>query len=92
MAQEIQIEKNVSREKLEESGVFSWPLWEKEVSCFPWHYDETETCYILEGEVQVTSDSGAVHTIGTGDMVVFPKGLGCTWDITKDLRKHYRFG
>ena len=28
-------------------GVFSWPIWEKEISTFPWTYDNSETCYFL---------------------------------------------
>ena len=36
-------------QKLEELGVGSWPIWEKEVSRFDWYYDDKETCYILEG-------------------------------------------
>lgn len=24
-------------------------IWTKEVSVFPWEYDATETCYVLEG-------------------------------------------
>ena len=26
-----------------------------------------------------------------GDFVTFPKGMSCTWKITKDIRKHYTF-
>ena len=55
---EIRIERNPSEEKLKELGVFNWPIWEKEESEFPWHYDEPETCYFLEGEVIVTPESG----------------------------------
>jgi uncharacterized protein len=40
--------------KLEELGIFTWPIWEKEVSEFPWHYDEKEICYLLEGDVTVS--------------------------------------
>ncbi|RLC51944.1 MAG: cupin, partial [Candidatus Cloacimonadota bacterium] len=45
---EIKIEK-LSDEQIEEKGIKSWPIWEKEVSRFDWHYDFTEECYILEG-------------------------------------------
>jgi len=26
-----------------------------------------------------------------GDLVTFPAGLSCTWDVKKALRKHYQF-
>lgn len=72
-------------------GVFSWPIWTKEVSTFHWTYDEQEICYFLEGEVVVTTKNGDVR-FGKGDLVTFPKGLECVWDIKKAVKKHYRFG
>lgn len=64
----------------------------KEVSVFPWIYDEREMCYLLEGEVIVTPEGGAPVRIGKGDLVTFPAGMSCTWDIRVAVRKHYRFG
>jgi hypothetical protein len=87
----IKVEKPAP-EKLESLGVDSWPVWKKEVSEFPWEYDEKETCYILEGEVVVTPEGGAPVRFGKGDLVVFPEGLKCRWKINKAVRKHYRFG
>lgn len=58
----------------------------------PWTYSGTETCYILEGEVVVTLDDGRNPvTVGAGDMVVFPDGMSCTWDVKRAIRKHYNF-
>ena len=68
-----------------------WGIWEKEVSEFPWQYNEKETCYILEGEVEVKTDEETVK-FKKGDWVVFPQGLKCTWKITKQVRKYYKFG
>lgn len=70
----------------------SWPIWTKEVSEFPWEYDEQETCLILDGDVVVTNEQGERFTFGAGDWVVFPQGMKCTWKINKDVRKHYKFG
>ena len=89
---EIKIEHNPERNKLEKMGVFDWPIWTKEESEFPWHYDEQETCYFLEGEVEVIPDKGSAVKIRKGDLVVFPKGMSCVWKITKAVRKHYNFG
>jgi uncharacterized cupin superfamily protein len=87
----IHVEKP-TEEKLLSLGVRSWPVWEKEVSEFPWEYDETETCYILEGDVVVTPDKGAPVKFGRGDLVVFSRGLKCRWKISRAVRKHYKFG
>ena len=78
--------------KLQELGVSSWPVWEKEVSRFDWTYDEKETCYILEGRVKVEPENGEPVQFGKGDLVTFPKGLNCVWEITSPVRKHYKFG
>ncbi|WP_438971651.1 cupin domain-containing protein [Methylophaga sp.] len=89
----ITVEHQPEQSRLTELGVYAWPVWEKEKSTFPWHYDERETALILEGEVVVTSEDGqeVVH-LEAGDLVTFAAGLSCHWDIKRDLRKHYQFG
>lgn len=87
----IQVDHNPDKEMLESKGVFDWPIWTKEVSEFPWHYASSESCYILEGEITVIPQNGDPVSITKGDFVVFPKGLSCTWKITKAVRKHYLF-
>ena len=69
-----------------------WGIWEKEVSEFDWYYDEKETCYILEGEAEVTDLNEHKIRFKNGDMVSFEQGLTCIWKITSPIRKHYRFG
>jgi len=88
----ITVDHNPAHEKLDKMGVFRWPIWTKEVSEFPWSYDNLETCYFLEGEVIVTPDQGEAVQVGKGDLVTFPSGLFCTWKILKPVRKHYHFG
>jgi len=88
----IKVERHPGEAKLKELGVFTWPIWTKETSEFPWTYDEPETCYFLEGEVTVTGDDGETARVGPGDLVTFPQGLSCTWKITTAVKKHYRFG
>ena len=87
----ILIEKPTA-EKLNQLNVKEWPVWEKEESEFPWFYDEPEMCYILEGDVTVTPEKGLPVSFGKGDLVTFPEGLRCTWNIRKAIRKHYKFG
>ncbi|HEY9737801.1 MAG TPA: cupin domain-containing protein [Trichocoleus sp.] len=88
----IQIERQPGPQRLETLGVFSWPTWSKEPSQFPWVYDEAETCYLLSGDVTVTPEGGEPVTLGQGDLVTFPAGMRCTWEIRTAVHKHYRFG
>ena len=88
---EIKVEHDASEERLKDLGIFGWPIWTKEASEFPWQYDAQETCYLLEGDVVVTPDGGAPVEIKKGDLVTFPRGMKCRWNIRKDVRKHYKF-
>jgi len=76
----IKIEKP-AQAKLDEFQVENWPIW---------HYDQQETCYILTGEITVRTADEEV-SFGPGDFVTFPKGLDCTWTVSKPVRKHYSF-
>ena len=87
----ITVIRNPSPAQLEELGVSDWPIWTKEISEFPWSYDESETCYFLEGDVVVTPEGQEPVEVGKGDLVTFPTGMSCTWKIRKDVKKHYRF-
>ena len=80
----------LSKEELENRGVFSWPTWSKEVSKFNWIYDGEEQCYIIDGEFDVETDEGVFHA-KPGDFVIFKEGLKCVWDIKKPVKKHYNF-
>ena len=86
----IDVKKPESGE-LERQGVLDWPIWEKEASRFDWHYDADEICYLLQGRVEVTTPDGVVR-FGAGDMVRFPAGLSCTWNITVPVKKHFQLG
>ncbi len=88
----INVVRNPSPAQLEELGVSNWPTWDKEPSEFPWHYGEAETCYLLAGDVVVTPDGGEPVQVGKGDLVTFPAGMSCRWNIRQAVRKHYRFG
>lgn len=67
------------------------PIWECEPKTFPWYYDETETCLIIEGHVKVKVNN-EIYEFQGGDLVIFPKGLSCEWEVLKKVRKHYKFG
>ena len=86
---EIKVEQ-LSPQELKRRGIFSWPIWQKEVSSFDWSYDSVEQCYFLEGRVKVQTPTGDVE-IKKGDFVTFPRGLSCVWDVKEPVRKHYNF-
>jgi len=88
----IVVERGPAEERLEELGVRGWPVWTKEPSTFPWSYGEPETCFFLEGDVVVTPEGGEPVQVGKGDLVTFPAGMSCTWEVRAAVRKHYRFG
>ena len=76
---------------VEDLGIKNWPIWDCEVSCFEWTYEDKEICLLLVGEVTVTPDGGEPVKCCEGDLVVFPAGMKCMWDVHKAVRKHYRF-
>ena len=71
-------------------GIKNWPVWEKEVSRFPYFYKEEEHCLFLEGEV-IIETTVAKFTLKAGDYAIFRKGLNCIWDIRQPVKKHYNF-
>ncbi|MHA1488678.1 MAG: cupin domain-containing protein [Promethearchaeota archaeon] len=86
------VKKKPTEEELKKLKVKSWGIWTKEVSEFDWSYGDTETCYILEGEVEVTAEDGEKIEFKKGDLVQFPKGLKCIWNVKTPVRKYYNFG
>jgi len=89
---EILCEHKPSPAKLEVLGVEDWPIWKKEPSTFPWTYDQSETCYVIRGRFTVTPDGGEPESFARGDLITFPAGMSCTWEITEAVEKHYSFG
>ncbi len=89
----IHVEHDISQNRLNEMKITDWPIWEKDVSEFPWSYGEKETCYILEGKAEVIpDDSDETVSFEKGDLVIFSSGLSCVWKITEPIKKHYKFG
>ena len=88
----IEVISQPDKEFLEKKGVFSWGTWGCGASKFPWTYDSSESCYLLEGKVTVTpTDNRPACTFGKGDFVTFPAGMSCTWDVSEPVKKHYMF-
>jgi hypothetical protein len=89
----IMVEQRPAAERLEQLGALNWPVWSCEVSTVPCRYDQREVCYLLEGQAVVTpADEGAPVEIVAGDLVVFPAGMVCQWEVLQPVRTHYRRG
>ncbi|MCX5633524.1 MAG: cupin domain-containing protein [Phycisphaerae bacterium] len=78
----------------------SWPIWTCEKSTFDWDYTQKETCLILQGRVTVKDRPGSREgrltangtvSFGPGELVIFPNGLKCTWQVSEAVKKHYNF-
>ena len=87
---EIRIEK-ADEERLKSLGTDTWSPWECDPSSFDWEYDSDERAYGWEGKVKVTPENGEPVEIKKGDLVLFPKGMKCRWEVLEKIRKVYRF-
>lgn len=59
---------------------------------FPVKFDAQQTCYFLRGKIKAhVKGSNEFVEIGAGDLVIFPKGLSCTWEVSVAVDKHYKF-
>ncbi|RRT53210.1 hypothetical protein B296_00008333 [Ensete ventricosum] len=68
------------------------PEWACPPGRFPLKFDAQETCYLLKGKVKAyAKGSSEFVEFGAGDLVIFPKGLSCTWDVAAAVDKHYKF-
>ena len=83
--------KQPSDKELADLGVETWGVWTKEISEFPWEYDEMETFFVLEGEAEVSSGKDKIR-FQPGDLVTMHKGVKCTWNVRKPIKKRYYFG
>ncbi|KAJ8535677.1 hypothetical protein K7X08_023397 [Anisodus acutangulus] len=88
----IVVQKNPSESQLNELGIKSWPKWGCSPGKYQLKFDAQETCYLLRGKVKVsTKNSNETVEFGAGDLVIIPKGLSCTWDVSVAVDKHYKF-
>lgn len=79
-----------TKEKLDSLGIDKWSPWECDKSTFDWEYSSDETAYVFEGKVKVKTNEEEVE-INAGDLVTFPKGLKCSWNVIEKIRKVYKF-
>jgi uncharacterized cupin superfamily protein len=80
-----------SKEQITSLDIDKWEPWECEPTTFDWQYDEEEWAYVFEGKVKVKPEQGSEVEIKKGDLVIFPKGLKCTWTVIETIKKVYTF-
>jgi hypothetical protein len=86
----LQIHYQPTPSTLADLGVNQWPIWQKTPSSFEWYYETQERCYLLTGKVIVMPQNAEAVTLTAGDLVTFPKGMHCTWQILETVSKHYQ--
>lgn len=62
-------------------------LWDCTAGTFRWYFGWDETVMILEGEVRVTDENGAVRVLKAGDIAYFAGNTWATWQIDTYVRK-----
>ncbi len=88
---QITVRKPTNNE-LKNLDINSWNPWSCDIERFTWEYSTKETAYILEGRVIVETDDGTAVELEPGDLVTFPAGLKCTWDVQEPIRKVFLLG
>ena len=73
-------------------GIKSWPIWECEPNKFQYNFDDKEICLSIEGQATISTKNGDIPFIKAWDLVEFPAGINCEWEVTKSIKKHYRLG
>ncbi|CAN1184769.1 hypothetical protein LINPERPRIM_LOCUS39337 [Linum perenne] len=92
----ITVDRNPSEAKLNQLNIKCWPKWGCSPGKYQLKFDAEETCYLVKGKVKVYPKGGeqssAEHVeFGAGDLVVIPKGMSCTWDVSVAVDKYYKF-
>jgi len=68
-------------------GKFVTGVWECVPGTLKLDMPAYESCYVLKGVWELTSDEGEVHLLGPGDNFLFPKGWKGTSVIKETVRK-----
>ncbi|MGL4609588.1 MAG: cupin domain-containing protein [Trueperaceae bacterium] len=48
-----------------------------------------EFCYLLEGQVDITDETGQVFKFGAGEAFLIPKGFTGTWFMPVAVKKYF---
>lgn len=70
-------------------AAFTTGFWEREPDTWSFVRPYHEVALILEGEADIETPDGTVHTVRAGDVLITPKGSSGTWRIKETIRKFY---
>ncbi|KAF8037905.1 hypothetical protein BT93_B0676 [Corymbia citriodora subsp. variegata] len=98
----IIVERNPSESRLSELNIKHWPKWACPPGKYRFKFDAEETCYLLKGKVKAHSKglpasasasapSSDFVEFAAGDLVIIPKGISCTWEVSVAIDKYYKF-
>ena len=71
------------------TGPFTTGLWEREPDTWSFERPYHEIAMILQGEADIETPDGTVHTVRAGDVLITPKGTKGTWRIRQTIVKFY---
>ena len=52
-------------------------------------YPHDEYCFLLEGDLVITHESGERHTFVPGDAFLLPRGFKGRWEMPNGMKKYY---
>ncbi len=70
-------------------GKFSCGVWQRVPEIGRMDLGYNEVACLLEGDVDVVTDSGPLLTVGAGDVLVTPKGSGGEWRAKSHVKKFW---
>lgn len=88
----VRVERNVSKERLQELGVSRWSMWKTGECKLPWDWHVDQLVYIEEGEVKVVPDGSERHMrFVAGDLVRYPKWFEADLYFNGFYQERYSF-
>ncbi|KAF3601296.1 hypothetical protein F2Q69_00033307 [Brassica cretica] len=97
----IIVEKKPSQDRLDELKFKSWPKYHLKYEAEEICYIVKGKVKVYPKSSSSTAASSSSSSLdaqvdwsvefGAGDIVTFPKGLSCTWDVSLSVDKHYIF-
>lgn len=88
----VQVERNISKERVAELGVSRWSVWKTGKCKLPWDWHVDQLVYIEEGEVRVVPEGSQRYMqFVAGDLVRYPKWFEADLWFNGFYRERYSF-
>ena len=73
----------------DQSQQFHCGYWKSDVGTWSIHYTETEWCLLIQGRIELLSDSGFSLTVTAGQSFLIPQGFKGQWKTHEPCLKLY---